>query len=119
MQSLALILKFVIMCMPAMGILFADNILWNIIFWIIYFTIGFYLRSFEVPLPSSVSSDILLMDGIMWTQVPIIIVIDLRITNIWIWILIIVWLSISYSTLFKSLAIVAHKGSAEPIDIIE
>ncbi len=85
--------KFILFGLPAIGIFIADSVLWNIIWWILYLSWGFYFAKLEILSKTCI--------GTIWAQIPYIILLDIGVNNIVAWFLAGLWAVLCYLHIYR------------------
>jgi hypothetical protein len=86
-------LKFVLIGLPAIGILTAHSTLCNLIWWAAYLLIGFWWAQHEM-----VTKTVM---GTIWVQIPLILLFDLRLTSAAAWGAAGLWLGLVYWYIYR------------------
>lgn len=86
-------LKFVLLALPAVGILLSHSSAWNVVWWLAYLGLGIVLARYE-----QLSNT---MVGTMWAQSPIIILLETEVSNQVLWALAGLWAALAYGYIYR------------------
>lgn len=108
------ILKFGLLALPAVGILCADLILWNVVWWVAYFAWTAFFAKYEI-----LSKTVI---GTNWAQLPFILLLETDLTRYVLWAGASIWSAMSYLHMYKQALLVNRTMDppvGEKIDYVE
>ena len=87
------VLKFVVVGLPAFGMIMAESYRWNIIWGAAYLAWGLYFVKDEIVTKTVI--------GTMWVQLPFVILIEMRVVDFLYWTGASIWAVLSYLVMYK------------------
>jgi len=87
------VVKFAVLAIPAVGIVLADSLLWELVWWGVYIAWGSFLARYEV-----LSKTVI---GTMWAQAPFVLLLDFRVTETGAWLAAGLWGGLSYWYIYR------------------
>ena len=102
-------LKFVMFGLPAIGIIMAESMAWNIVWWVLYFLWESYLTKHEIFTTTGI--------GTMWAQLPYIVLIEMEVSNHLLWGGANLWAAMVYWTIYRQAMLINAKMKALTEDL--
>lgn len=100
------IIKFILLGLPATGIIWSNGLTWNIVWWVIYFVWGGFWAKHEIVTKTCI--------GTMWVQIPFVIIIDLDLRNAIVWPVAAIWAGLVYWHIYNQ-AVLMNRATDQVI----